>query len=780
MLTNYIKTALRNILRNKGFSFINIFGLAIGVALFTLIMLFVQHEYSYDQFHENKDQIYRLETGQWGVLGPAFGTDLKTNFPEVDNTVRIDARERNPIVKIGDNRFHLEHMILADPSLFEVFTFPLIQGDPATLLNDPLSIVLTESTAGRLFGESNPIGETVNLFNRWDLTVTGIMQDVERSHIRINAVAPFEFLVRLTGTPEILQSRGDWNFQTFALIKPGHDIQALEQKISDFYAAIFAQNTMQREFHLRPLTGIYFAADVVHEIGSLHGNKNFVHLFIAIAIFILIIAGINFINLTTAKGAVRAKEIGIRKTIGGHRRQLITQFLSESIIISFFAFAIAVVIIELMLPRFNYLLATDVTINYFGNPLLLFGLVCGVFIVGILAGLYPAFYLTSYDPASVMKGEVTKGKNAIRLRKALIVFQFSISIILIISTLVIHNQLEYMKTKDMGFEREHIVHIRLNRDIWSQWPVFENALISHPHINTVSRGNAIPGYIGWQESWKVDEEFRQFTFLPVDPDYIDILGLEMIRGRNFSWDREADKKDTYILNESAVTYLGFDDPVGKEFYLEPYGTTRIIGIVKDFHFQSLHSPIGPLVLTWRESALSQAMIRISGRDISGVLGFIRETWNDFSPEYPFEYHFLDDSLNRLYQFEERFGNIFLSFAILALCIACLGLFGLASYMTQQKTKEIGVRKVLGSSVSQIVLLLTKEFTRWVLIANIIAWPVAYFGMNRWLVNFAYRVDVQVSIFLASAIIALLIAVITVGYQTVKAAMANPVESLRYE
>ncbi len=780
MLTNYIKIALRNILRNKGFSFINIFGLAIGVALFTLIMLYVRHEYSFDQFHENKDRIYRLETSEWGIVGPAFGTDLKTHFPEIENSVRIDAREHNPVVAIGENRFRLEHMILADPSLFEVFTFPLLHGDTQTVLSDPFSIVLTESTAQRLFGSSNPVGETLQLFNRWDMTVTGIMKDVERSHIRINAVIPFEFLIRLTGMPGILESHGDWNFQTFALAKGDQDVPALEEKITDYYAEIFARYNIRREFHLRPLTDIYFANDVVHEIGSLHGNKNFVHLFIVIAVFILIIAGINFINLTTAKGAVRAKEIGIRKTIGGHRRQLVTQFLSESVVISFLAFVVAVTIIELMLPQFNYLLATNVEIHYFNDPFLLPGLIAGVLIVGLLAGLYPAFYLTSYDPASVIKGEITKGKSAIRFRKALIVFQFSISIILIVSTLVIYNQLEYMKSKDMGFEQERIVHLRLNRDIRSQWDAFEYELSSHPDILGVSRGNALPGYIGWQESWRVNDEFKQFTFLPLDPDYIELLGLEIIQGRNFSWERESDKQDTYILNESAVSYFGFDDPVGKEFHLEPYGTTRIIGIVKDFHFQSLHSPIGPLVLTWRENVLSQAMIRISDRGIGSTLAFLRDTWHTFSPEYPFEYHFLDDSIKRLYQSEERFGNLFLSFAILALFIACLGLFGLASFTTQQKTKEIGVRKILGSSVSQIVLLLTREFTRWVLIANIIAWPVAYYGMNRWLENFAYRVDVQFSIFIVSALFALLIAITTVGYQTVKAAMANPVESLRYE
>ena len=780
MLQNYIKTALRNIIRNKGFSFINIFGLAIGIALFVLIMLYVQYEYSYDHFNENKDRIYRLETGEWGILGPAYGNDIRLNFPEVENTVRIDARERNPVVKIGDTRTRLEYLILADPSLFDVFTYPLVHGDPGTVLNDPFSIVLTETTAQRLFGTSNPVGETLHLFNRWDMTVTGIMKDIEKSHMRIHAVAPFELLIRLSGNPDFLESRGDWNFQTFVLTQPGQDIPALETKITEFYAGILAEFNVQREFHLRPLTDIYFADDVVYEIGSLHGNKNFVHIFIAIAFFILVIAGINFINLTTAKGAIRAKEIGIRKTIGGHRRQLIIQFLSESIVISLFAFIAAVAIIELILPRFNTLLATNITVDYFGDPLLMFGFITGVFVVGILAGLYPAFYLTAYDPASVIKGEVTKGKNAARLRKVLIVFQFSISIILIIGTIVIYNQLGYMKTKDMGFEQERIVHVRLNSDLTGQWDAFEYELISHPGVTGITRGNALPGYVGWQESWRIDEELKQFTFLPVDPEYMEILGLELVKGRNFSWDRLSDRENTYILNETAVSYFGFDDPVGKEFYIEPYGTTRIIGIVKDFHFRSLHTPIGPLVLTWRESALSQAVIHISDGDLGGTLAHIHNTWNRFSPEHPFEYHFLDDSIMRLYESEERFGNIFLSFSVLALLIACLGLFGLASYMTQQKTKEIGVRRVLGSSVSQIVLLLTKEFTRWVIVANIIAWPVAYYGMNRWLENFAYRIDIHVSIFIVSALIALLIAVATVGYQTVKAAMANPIESLRYE
>ncbi len=780
MLANYIKTALRNILRNKGFSFINIFGLAIGVALFTLIMLFVQHEYSYDQFHDKKDRIYRLESGEWGMLGPAYGTDIRLNFPEVENVVRIDARFHNPVVKIDDNRFHLDHLILADPSLFDVFTYPLIHGDPETALNDPFSIVLTESTAKRFFDTANPVGKTLHLFNQWDMTVTAIMKDVAHSHLRIDAVVPFELLIRMTGNPDFMESRGNWNFQTFVLTQPGADIVALESKINKFYKESFASFNQVPEFHLRPLTGIYFADDAVYTSGSLRGNKNLVHLFIAIAVFILIIAGINFINLTTAKGTVRAKEIGIRKTIGGHRRQLITQFLSESVLISFFALIVAIAIIELILPRFNYLLATNIDVNYFQDPVLLLGLLTGIFLVGILAGLYPAFYLTSYDPASVIKGEVTKGKNAARLRKALIVFQFSISIILIAGTIVIYTQLEYMKTMDMGFNRERIVHMRLNSDIQRQWDAFEQELLSHPGVLDASRGNAIPGYLGWQESWMIDEELKQFTFLPVDPDYMEILGLELIQGRNFSWDRESDRQDTYILNETAVSYFGFDDPVGRELYIEPYGTIRIIGIMRDFHFQSLHSPIGPLVLTWRENTLSRALIHVSDRDLGETLVFMHDTWNRFSPEYPFEYHFLDASIERLYQSEERFGNLFLSFAVLALFIACLGLFGLASYMTQQKTKEIGVRKVLGSSVSQIVLLLTKEFTRWVIIANIIAWPVAYFGMSRWLESFAYRIDLQLWVFVTSAVIAFIIAVLTVGYQTVKAALANPVESLRYE
>jgi putative ABC transport system permease protein len=784
MLRNYFLIAFRNLVRQKLYSFINILGLAVGISLFCLIMLYVADQYSYDRFNENYDRIYRMEMNDWAIMSPSAADHVYRNVPGILTFSRVDVMHgRKNQVRADDKLLRLEKLIFADTMFFDIFTFDFIHGDPNTAMGSLHNVVLTETTARFLFGTDDVVGKTMRYDDRISLVVSGVIRDPNNFHLPFNAVASILLLPEYYRQKDYLQSLGDWNFNTYFLLPHEHDIQAMEKEITVFFRDLYKNHGRisgaELDFSLRPLGDIYFAHTIKHEAGVKHANRQHVNVFALIAIFILLLACINFINLSTARASSRAREVGLRKVLGGQRTQLMAQFLSESVLTVLIAFTFSLLFIELLLPWFNNLAQTTININTIINPLTILMVIAGIILIGIAAGFYPALYLTSFQPATVIKGEVTRGTKGAMARKILTLVQFTISIALIAGTLIVYEQLSYMKNKNLGFDKEHIVWFSLDRHTHNKKDVLRERLLNYPDILAISAVNQPPGRVTWQETEIIDGTGKQYTFMHIDPEYIDMMGIELIAGRNFNRSFATDEQQTYIVNEEALRFFGWHEPheeiIGREFR-----NGRIIGIVRDHHFNSLQQPIAPLVFSWHESWTWVMMVKISGSNISKTLGNIQEEFSSYAGEQAFEYMFLDESFDQLYQKEEQFGRVFSSFSLLAVFIACLGLFGMASYAILQRRREIGIRKVFGADEYKVMGLLVRNFVNWVLLANLIAWPLAWYAAERWLSSFPYRIDQSIWVYLLAASIALLIAVATVSTQALKAARKNPVDSLKYE
>lgn len=778
MFGSYLKITFRNIKRYKGYSFINIAGLSIGITLFILIISYVRNELSYNRFHTNLKGIYQIGTGDHNGTAVPMAELLKSNFPEIRQIVRFRNNYHSQLFRYKGNFYKIQDIYFVDPEIFDVFTFPVVKGDGETALKEPFSIVLTESEAKRIFSAEDPIGKSINYDNQNDFTVTAVVKDLPlNSSIHFNALFSFNSLDKVTGENV---SWGHWSSQTYLLFPEEHEYKAVEEKIRQFlhemYATQWGMNQQRIEgvaFSLRPMKDLYF--DKFRGGRFKHGSLQNVYIFTFIAFIILIIACINFINLTTARASIRANEVGVRKVLGSHRNQLIKQFLSESIIMSFIATVFACIFVELLKPRFHVLIGKKLEIGFFSSAIFILLLIAGAVAIGILSGIYPALYLTSFRPVETLSGKTVKGTKGAAYRKVLTVFQFTMSLVLIIGATTISRQLSFINSRDLGFDKEHLLWFDMSNSIRSKIDVFRDRLLAYPGIEKFATSSFTkPGIISQWDIEKEGREIRCNVFM-VDADYIETMGLNIVEGRSFSQEISSDIGRAFILNETAVKELELDSPIG-----ETIRGATLVGVVKDFYFRSLHHEIEPLLLIYNPRACNIVNLRISSGNISETLAYIRGTWEELSPDHPFEYHFLDESFDRLYKAEEKFQKIFFSFSALAIFIACLGLFGLASYMAERRTKEIGIRKVLGASVSEIITLLSKEFTKWVVLANIFAWPISYFAMNKWLQNFAYRINVNLWTFLLAGSFALLIAMLTVSFQAFKAAVANPVDSLRYE
>jgi putative ABC transport system permease protein len=793
MTANYLRLFYRLIKKHKGYSFINFAGLSIGIGVFMLITLFVRHEFSMDKRHENLNRIYRVqgENGRQISTAPAVGKQISENIPEAQKVVRFKFRHDYLVKYLPNNDPSREKTLVirnfgwADSTVFDVFTFSFIAGDPETALEDPFALILTESIAQRIFGNENPIGQTLEVNNRYEYHVTAVMKDLERTHLRFDVLAPFDNLGKIIGRSE-LDSFNSWNLATYVLLPETHDRVAVARKISDLFHDILKENwKVDFGFELFPLKDIYFSSNLYGH----QGNKQMVYVFIAIAIFILLIACVNFLNLSTARASLRAKEVGIKKVVGSTRKRLVMQFLGESILFSLISFVAALGLAALFIPEFNRLVQRSLKMDYFLNPLGLFIFIGGTVLVGILAGIYPAFYLSAFRPVAALKGERTRGVRSGVFRKVLISFQFAISIILIIATSVVLKQLQYIKNKDLGFQKKHIVYMEIprNRSIRNNKEAFKNRLMEHPQIHNVTYSQGRPGLVYNWEGFEYKGDRSGYAIFTVDPDYFDVYGLEIIAGRNFSRELLTDPIRTCLLNETAVRTLELEDPVGTILHHGDLGGSsfpvkdvEVIGVVKDFHYQTLKYPIQPQMFGWNDSWLWMISVKISSENVPATIAYIKKIWQEFSPEFPFDFHFVDDLVESQYQNEERLAKTVGYLAGLGIFITCLGLFSLAAFMAEQRTKEIGVRKVLGASVGGILLLQLKEFAKWVVVANVVAWPLGYFAMNKWLADFAYRTKIGVWPFVLSALLAQAIAMMTVSYQSIKAATANPIDSLRYE
>jgi len=797
MIRNYLKTAFRNIKKFKAYSLINILGLAIGMACCILIVLFVQDELSYDRYHENADRIVRLVDGfdvegglsrYYALSSAPFAPALKREFPEVEDAVRIFPGRRR-MVEYEDKRFYEDFLFFSDASLFNIFSFPLREGNPETALESPQTIVVSERIALKYFGTDEAVNKTLKI-NDQDYLVTGVMEEMpENSHFHADMFASLKTLEQIPSVQErYFKSWARHEFYTYLLLQEGFPAEKLGAKLPGFieqHAAAQIKSILGGRLYsrLQPLRSIHLHSHLQAEL-SPNGDIKYVTIFSVIAFFILIIACVNFINLATARSSSRSREVGLRKVVGATRSQIITQFLSESLLFTLFALGLSLILVKAALPFFNSLTGKGIGLNFFSDFILLGGLFFILIFVGVVSGSYPAFFISRFQPFSVLKQNKKIGSRSSFLRKGLVVFQFTISIILIVSTVVVLNQLDFLRNRKLGFDKEHVVVIPIRaHQIRTRSEAIKAALMENPNILSATVTIGVPGGAVAGDAIKLltdeGEKTLSLNMIYTDHDYIKTMGMEIIKGRDFSKQMSTDTTQAFIINEAAVRQLELEDPLKTQFEWDDK-KGRVIGVVKDFQFQSLRNEINPLVIhIWPQNTYVFA-VRIRPDNIEQTLNFLKNKWRELDPEHPFDYSFMDDTFDQIYRSEEKLSQIFSTFSFLAIFIACLGLLGLAIFMVETRTKEIGIRKVLGASVKNIFWLLSKEFALLVLIANFIAWPLSFLLMRRWLQNFAYQISIKPWIFIISAFAALAIAVITVSFQAVRAATADPVKTLRYE
>ena len=810
MLKNYFKIAFRNMVRGKFISFINLFGLTIGLTCCLLILTYILNELSFDRYNKNAADIYRVtrlfrnpETGATNLnlstIAPPFGPLLQNDFKEIKKITRLLDNSPSPL-KYGDKMFNEPNTYFADENIFDVFDVNVVKGNPAKALNDPFCVMLTEEVAKKYFGNEDPIDKSIRLDNQFNLRVTGVYKAFPaNAHLHPGMMISFNTLRDsvVYGEQQLRTNFGNNSFFTYLLLPKNFNPQRLEAQFPAFLDRVIPQRMSKYKpsqgtaLGLQKLTDIHLRSHTDFEAEE-NGDIKRVYIFSAIALFILLIACINYMNLSTARSALRAREIGIRKTVGAQRKEIIAQFLSESVLITWIAMILAVGLTWLTLPLLNSFLGQQLSVHILLHWQILTGIFFIPFIVGIVSGIYPALFMSSFRPVKVLKGLFKASNSNISFRKVLVTAQFAISIILLISTAVVFKQLNYMQQKSLGFNREQIVTVPYNTalDNNKKFESFRTDMLASSTIKNVTRSTRIPtGRLLDNSGASIN---RGDSLVPVNADikyvladenFVATYGIKMAAGRDFSKDYGTDTS-AFLINEAAVKILGLksnEDAIGKEMGYGPQ-KGKVIGVISDFHFESMHQKIVPLILITasKPNSYGRISIKIAGGNILAALSFIETTWKKFLPDTPYEYTFLDENFEKLYQSEQKQGTIFTVFACIAIFIACLGLFGLSAFSITQRIKEIGIRKVLGASVTSIVGLLSKDFLKLVAIAAVIAFPVAWLAMSSWLQDFAYRTSISWWIFITAGIIAAAIALFTISFQAIKAAFANPVKNLRTE
>lgn len=783
MIKNYLKITLRNLRKHKGYSFINITGLAVGMASTIMILLWVQDELSFDRFHRNADRIYRItdyekysngEEVTFTMNPPALAATLKDEYPEIVEAVRV-RKLSNAVIQYGDKCFGEDGILFADPSFLKIFSFPLVNGNIENALVNPQSIVITEKIALKYFGKEHPVGKIIRVDNRLNFLITGVMKDVPtNSHLKFDFVVSFE-TIKEFGFP--IEGWNSFAYTTYVLLAKKSDYRQVSKKIAGLIKT--KQEDAIATLSLQPLPDIHLHSGNMWGIGGT-GDIKYVYIFTLIAVFILLLACINFMNLTTARASNRAKEVGLRKVVGADRKDLIKQFFSESILFALLSLLIAIILVVEALPFYNMLSGKDLGLDIQKNQIIVILLVGITIITGLVSGSYPALFLSAFKPISVLKGVLRSGNKSSLIRKILVSFQFSLTIVLIIGTIIINRQLNFIRIQRLGFDKDQVLCLKLPGKLNQKIDLICTELLKNQQVVEMSAVSSPPAQIRrstnvseW-EGRQTDDQFLMYM-MSADFDFLNTMGISMAQGRYFSRKFPADTSTGIVINEAAVRAMNMENPIGKKLF-----DLKIIGVVKDFHFASLHSRIGPLVIYYNPNEIQNLLIKVKPDDFSQNIKSIEHAWNRVVPGFPFEYSFLDEQIDLLYKAEQRVGKVINTFSILALFIACLGLFGMASFTAEQRTKEVGIRKVHGATVPGIVMLLSREFTRYVLFANIAAWPIAYYAMNKWLQDFAYRIDITIWPFLLAGLAAFIIALLTVSWQAIRAAMANPVEALRYE
>jgi putative ABC transport system permease protein len=781
MFKNYIITAIRNIRRDLFYSGINIIGLAIGMSCSILIMLWVYDELSFDNFHKDSESTYRiiakLPTMEAAVAPPPLAQSLKTTYPEIIESCNLFRSEAQ--LKVGNNTFNNIEGLSTTKEFFNIFSFKILKKQKDSLLTDLNEIILTQKTAEKLFGKEDPLGKTVNFNIEQDYIISGIIENIPN-----NSHFSFDYIINSYSVPSIKNSENEWGtFMCFPYIKLAKkaNIDTVANKIENHFAKILEEYDGSVKFGIQPIREIHLKSSHLTELYAKLGDIKYVLIFAIVSIFILIIACINFMNLSTAKANKRLTDVGIRKVVGAKRSQLIIQYLGESLFIAFIALLFALLFVDFMLPAFNNISQKEITMKVFSYKEIGW-LVIITILTGLISGSYTAVYLSKIKSTQILSKEVIRGKKGKLFRQILVISQFSISISLIIFSLLVKSQMHYIQNKDLGYQLENLIAIDLGGDISNDYAKIKSVLLEIPDVQFVTSASSLPiriieGTYGgnWPEK---DPDVRYLTNMcEVDNDFIPALGLDIIEGRNFSEIFEVDTA-SYIINESAAKQMELDDPIGTEITFAS-GPGKIIAVVKDFHFQSIHSAISPLILFRGESS-GTLILNIKTDEFKTTINEMSNKINNNFPNYSFSYRTLTDHYNELYTNEKRIGQIFNYFAILAILLSCLGLFGLSAYAAEQRTKEIGIRKAMGSTITNIIFILEKDFIKWVLISNIIAWPVSYYFANKWLESFTYKINISINMFILAAILTILVAVITVFAQAYRAAVKNPTESLRYE
>lgn len=798
MFKNYLITAYRIIKRQKLYSFINIFGLAIGMACCIVILLLVRHELSFDRFHKKGDRIYRIlaniSFGDKSMItsqmyGP-MGKRLAADYPEVIDYTRFFST-RKFLAHYKDKQLYIDKTQYADASIFNIFDFKLVSGIRETALSEPYTAVLTQNAAEKIFGDEDPIGKVFYRNRQIPYTVTGVLKNIPKnSHLQFDMLLS---MTELSARPDhIVNQWRAFNFITYLLLEKDADVKNLERQLPEFAKKYLGDKANRFEYFLQPLYDIHLYSSVSYDTMNWYRSDiSYIYGISLLAVIILLLACFNFTNLSAARSAGRAMEVGIRKVQGANRSQLIWQFLGESLLMAFFSMILAIALVEIFLPALNNFFGGVLAFDFLENWTLLLGLAGITVITGVLSGSYPAFIISAFRPISALKGASLSKSGKSILKKTIVVVQFTVSIILLVSVIIITGQLKYIHEKNLGFDKDNVVTIPMSRNSSRQaYEAMRNEIFQHPEITAVARSHRMIGHRdGFSrisycfEGGSSEDEFG-LNYLSVDYDFFSVYDIEFVEGKPFSreYDTDASGGRAYVINRAVMKEMGWNKAVGRKVWQkdEPNTNGSIIGVVKDFHYMSLHNEIKPFIFIIRPGEWRFISVRIKSGNISNTMDILKSVWEKYVPDCPFEYIFLDEHFENLYRSEQRISNIITTSSLLTIFISCLGLLGLISFSVQSRTKEIGIRKVLGASVPGIVFMLSKEFLKWVLIANVIAWPMAYYAMNKWLRNFAYKIDLSWWIFALAGALALFIALMTVNFQAVKAARANPIEALRYE
>jgi putative ABC transport system permease protein len=798
MLKNLLTIAIRNILKDKTYSTINILGLTIGITCSMFLFLYILDELSYDRYHKNADNIYRVVSNikepdnafTWAVAQIPLAEELRTNFPEVTNAVRFFGTSRT-LYKNEDKQFYEERFFLADSTVFDMFNYEFIKGDVSTALDVPFTMVITENIAKKYFSDADPIGQSLQNQQNEEFKITGVIKDIpSNSHFR------FDALISRSTRPQNQGSWGNFGVFTYIQLPPAYELSkmyaSLDTIVKQRVNPIFEQFGISIKYELQRITDIHLYSKIQDEAEA-GGDISYIYIFSAVAIFMLVIACINYMNLATARSANRAKEVGIRKVMGSQRKQLIVQFITESVMIALMALTVSIILIYALLPAFNTLSSKEIPFTYVLQLPVLLSLLGIVMFAGVVGGSYPAFYLSGFNPVNVLKGKLSAKGGSVLFRKSLVVAQFAISIFMLISTLIVFDQLDFLRHKDLGFDKKQVIRIDLpGRELRQKGAVLAERLRQNSEVEKVGMATASPGDNIGKLLLKVEDNEgklsdRGVDLYSADYDFVTALGMEIVQGRNFSRDVISDTTYAVLVNEAMVKRMSWDDPIGKKFIFQGGGPNNtdiekhVVGVVKDYHQNSLYDAIEPLMILL-EDQNRYVFVRTKAGDVRASLAGLEKVWKEVNPNNPFEYQFLDQDFDSQYRADEKRSQIFTAFSGLTIAIACLGLLGLAAFTTEQRTKEIGVRKVIGASVNSLVFLVSKEFFLLVGIGMVLAFPAAWYFTNSWLQNFAYRIELENEwfTFIASAALAFVITMLTVGYHVFRAAVANPVNSLRDE